>query len=78
MTESGYRISHSYVYFFNSNEDKFLGVEFRLLKGEITDYGQACYEFESKQELQQIWYDEGYTKNFKTQLFQNRGTLQRI
>ena len=32
MTETGYRISHSYVYFFNSNEDKFLGVEFRLFK----------------------------------------------
>ena len=30
MTETGYRISRSYVYFFNSNEDKFLGVEFRL------------------------------------------------
>ena len=40
-----------------------------FLKGEITDYDQACYEFESKQELQQIWYDEGYTKILKPNCF---------
>ena len=40
-----------------------------FLKREITDYDQACYEFESKQVLQQIWYDEGYTKILKLNCF---------
>jgi len=52
----GYRVSCADVQFFNSEKEIIEGVEFRLSKGEITDWGQACYEFETKEVLQQIWY----------------------
>lgn len=54
----GYRVSCAHVNFINSEEELIEGNEFRLSKGEITDWGQACYEFETKEVLQQIWYND--------------------
>lgn len=53
----GYRVSCAHVNFINNEEELIEGHEFRLSKGEITDWGQACYEFKTKEVIQQIWYN---------------------
>ena len=57
----GFRVSCAHVDFFSSENEIIEGFEFRLSKGEITDWGQACYEFESKDVIQQIWYNGDFT-----------------